>query len=318
MVALLSCGRRNRSRQWFLARLTTARRAYGVGSPRNRRHFRATCSSAVCTTSSAWPRSPVSRYAVRSNSGDASRTNWSKSPPDTSIRTPVNTPPRSKGLHGSADRPHAGAPGERALISLLSRTLPAAAESLARCAHTWAPAAAFVLIGGSAAVDGEGLAHDGGAEPADRPGAGGGGGSGGGQEADITWAGRWHLLPGGAADDGEAHRPGVAGGGGGHAGQVVTQARAGAGHACPFGAVPVQDQGLVTGDGAKLTNRPGVAGGGGGHVGQVVERTGVGAGYLSPFGAVPVQDQGPVATGGAGVVTDRPGIAGGGGPHRGQ
>src|SRR5215469_15766626 len=101
MVGVLSRGRRKRSRQWFLARLTTARRAYGVGSPRIRRHLRATCSSAVCTTSSAWPRSPVSRYAVRSNPGDASRTNSSKSPPGTSIRTPVNTPPRSKGLHST-------------------------------------------------------------------------------------------------------------------------------------------------------------------------------------------------------------------------
>src|SRR5215470_6071437 len=194
------------------------------------------------------------------------------------------------------------------------------------CPHVgWAPAAALGITGGSAAVDGEGLAYDGGAESADRPGAAGGCGVHGGQAAYGARAGGWDLFPGGAvpaqegADSrargwagharpraavpvqdqglggtgaGKAHRPGAAGGGGGHAGQVVAGSRAGAGYARPRGAVPVQDQGLVTEGGANLTGRPGVAGGGGGHVGQEAERTDVWAGYLFPSGAVPVQDQG--------------------------
>src|SRR5215470_9873717 len=162
------------------------------------------------------------------------------------------------------------------------------------CPHVgWAPAAALGITGGSAAVDGEGLAYDRGAEPADRPDTAGRGDGHGGQAAEAAWAGGWYLLPGGAvpvqdegpvgiagpgaAADGEAHRPGVARGGGAHTGQVVAGRRAGAGYARPFSAVPVQDQGLVAGSGVELSNRPGVAGGGGGHVGQVVAGTGVGA-----------------------------------------
>src|SRR5690349_17836605 len=56
----------------------------------------------------------------------------------------------------------------------------------------------LVSRGGLAAVDGEGLADDVGAESANRPGAAGGGGGHGGQEADSTWAGGWYLFPGGA------------------------------------------------------------------------------------------------------------------------
>src|SRR5215472_14445769 len=128
----------------------------------------------------------------------------------------------------------------------LGRPLPKfQRENLARWhAHTWAPAAALGITGGSAAVDGEGLAYDRGAEPADRPYTAGRGGGHGVQAAEAAWAGGWCLLPGGAvpvqdeglvgiagpgaAADGEVHRPGVARGGGAHVGQVVGGTEVGA------------------------------------------------------------------------------------------